>query len=47
MVWDFGDGMTETAFKTRHVYSKPGSYEIKIKIQDACGERLLKRKVSI
>jgi len=47
VVWDFGDGMTETAFKTRHVYSKPGSYEIKIKIQDACGERLLKRKVSI
>jgi hypothetical protein len=47
VTWDFGDGMTETAFKTRHVYGKPGNYEIKIKVQDSCGERLLKRKVSI
>ena len=47
VVWDFGDGMTESAFKTRHVYGKPGNYEIKIKVQDSCGERLLKRKVSI
>lgn len=45
--WDFGDGMTESAFKTRHVYGKPGDYEIKIKVQDSCGERLLKRKVTI
>jgi hypothetical protein len=47
VTWDFGDGMTETAFKTRHVYGKPGNYEIKIKVQDSCGERLLKRKVTI
>jgi hypothetical protein len=47
VTWDFGDGMTESALKTRHVYGKPGTYEIKIKVQDACGERLMKRKVSI
>lgn len=47
VVWDFGDGMTESAFKTRHVYGKPGNYEIKIKVQDSCGERLLKRKITI
>jgi hypothetical protein len=47
VVWDFGDGMTETAFKTRHVYGKPGNYEIKVKVQDACGERLLKRKINV
>lgn len=47
VVWDFGDGMTENAFKTRHVYGKPGNYEIKIKVQDSCGERLLKRKITI
>jgi len=47
VVWDFGDGMTESAFKTRHVYGKPGNYEIKIKVQDACGERLLKRKITV
>lgn len=47
VTWDFGDGLTETSFKTRHVYGKPGTYEIKIKIQDACGERLLKRKVTV
>lgn len=47
VTWDFGDGMTETALKTRHVYGKPGTYEVKIKVQDSCGERLMKRKVSI
>ena len=47
VIWDFGDGMTEKSFKTRHVYGKPGDYEIKIKVQDACGERLLKRKITI
>lgn len=47
VTFDFGDGMSETSFKTRHVYGKPGTYEIKIKVQDACGERLLKRKVTI
>ena len=24
-----------------------GAYEIKIKVQDACGERLLKRKITV
>jgi len=47
VTWDFGDGMSETSFKTRHVYGKPGTYEIKIKVQDACGERLLRRKVTV
>ena len=47
VTWDFGDGMTEKSFKTRHVYGKPGVYEIKIKVQDACGERLLKRKITV
>ena len=45
--WDFGDGMSEKSFKTRHVYGKTGIYEIKIKVQDACGERLLKRKITV
>ena len=39
VTWDFGDGMSEKSFKTRHVY--------KIKVQDSCGERILKRKISI
>lgn len=47
VIWEFGDGMTETAFRTRHVYSKPGTYEIKIRVQDACGDRILKRKVTV
>lgn len=47
VTWDFGDGMSETTTKTRHVYGKPGNYEIKVKIQDACGERLIKRKITI
>jgi hypothetical protein len=47
VIWEFGDGMTETAFRTRHVYGKPGTYEIKIRVQDACGDRILKRKVTV
>jgi hypothetical protein len=47
VTWDFGDGMVETAFKTRHVYSKPKTYEIKIRVVDACGVRLFKRKITV
>ena len=47
VVWEFGDGFTAPTPKARHIYAKPGIYEIKVKIQDACGQRILKRKVTV
>ncbi|MFM6935035.1 MAG: DUF4886 domain-containing protein [Flavobacteriales bacterium] len=43
--WNFGDGKTSNLFDTEHVYVKPGTYTITVTIQDACGERVLKKKV--
>ena len=43
--WNFGDGKTSNLFQTQHFYAKPGVYTITITIQDACGERILKKKV--
>lgn len=45
--WEFGDGFTAPTQKARHIYAKPGNYEIKVKIQDACGQRIVKRKVTV
>jgi hypothetical protein len=45
IVWNFGDGKTSNLFQTQHFYTKPGTYTITITIQDACGERVLKKKV--
>jgi hypothetical protein len=45
IVWNFGDGKTSNLFQTQHYYTKPGTYTITITIQDACGERVLKKKV--
>jgi len=47
VIWEFGDGFTAPTPKARHIYAKPGIYEIKVKIQDACGQRILKRKVTV
>ena len=47
VIWEFGDGFTAPTPKARHIYAKPGFYEIKVKIQDACGQRILKRKVTV
>ncbi|MFZ9612796.1 MAG: DUF4886 domain-containing protein [Crocinitomicaceae bacterium] len=44
IVWNFGDGKTANSFDTQHYYSKSGTYIITVTIQDACGERVLKKK---
>ncbi|MGW8123055.1 Ig-like domain-containing protein, partial [Roseivirga echinicomitans] len=35
--WDFGDGSTSTAQNPSHVYDKPGTYTVKLKITDSGG----------
>ncbi|MFM6946189.1 MAG: DUF4886 domain-containing protein [Flavobacteriales bacterium] len=47
VVWEFGDGYSAPTTKAKHIYAKPGVYEVKIKVQDACGQRILKRKVKV
>jgi len=47
VVWEFGDGFTAPTPKARHIYAKPGVYDIKVKIQDVCGQRIFKRKVTV
>ena len=46
IVWNFGDGKTSNLFQTQHYYIKPGTYTIVVTIQDCCGERVIKKKVS-
>jgi hypothetical protein len=45
--WDFGDGKSSTSADCRHQYVKSGSYEITLTVTDACGKRVIKRRVSV
>jgi hypothetical protein len=47
VVWEFGDGYTAPTPKARHIYAKPGVYSIKVKVQDSCGQRIIKRSVKV
>jgi PKD repeat protein len=47
VVWEFGDGYTAPTQKARHIYAKPGVYSIKVKVQDSCGQRIIKRSVKV
>jgi PKD repeat protein len=47
VVWEFGDGYTAPTSKARHIYAKPGVYSIKVKVQDSCGQRIIKRSVKV
>ena len=42
--WDFGDGNTSTITSPTHVYSTPGNYTVKLRIQDTygCADSLIK-----
>jgi|GEM_PF-2678405 len=35
--WDFGDGTTATGANPTHVYSKPGTYDVKLTVSDGRG----------
>lgn len=44
--WDFGDGKSSELSKVTHTYKKPGVYWVTLYVEDACGIRKIKRKVS-
>lgn len=46
VVWDFGDGSSETNFSASHTYKKKGSYTVKATIFKACGKQEIKRLVT-
>ena len=33
-VWDFGDGTTGTGVAPKHIYRKPGTYTVRLKVED-------------
>lgn len=44
--WEFGDGKDAKEANTTHSYKKPGTYYITLRVQDECGERVYRRKVT-
>jgi len=46
VVWEFGDGSTETNFSASHKYKKKGTYTVKATIYKACGKHEIKRSVT-
>jgi len=46
VVWDFGDGSSETNFSVTHTYKSKGSYTVKATIFKPCGKQKIKRKVT-
>lgn len=46
VVWDFGDGTSETSFSVSHQYKKKGSYTVKATIYKLCGKQEIKRSVT-
>ena len=46
VVWEFGDGNTETAFTVRHNYKKKGTYTIKAMVYLPCGKQEIKRVIT-
>lgn len=44
--WDFGDGKVSDMTKVSHQYKKPGVYWVTLYVDDSCGTRKIKRKVS-
>ena len=35
--WDFGDGMTASGDRTTHVYTQPGTYDVRLDVSDGDG----------
>jgi len=46
VVWDFGDGSSETNFSVTHTYKSKGSYTVKATIFKPCGKQEIKRQVT-
>ncbi len=45
--WNFGDGKTSTSKNPRHTYSKPGLYDVTLKIKGKRGEHVTVKRDSV
>lgn len=43
--WDLGDGNTSTDPVLKHIYKKPGKYNIELEVTDSCGIRTYKKQI--
>ncbi len=41
--WDFGDGTKDTVANPKHSYSKPGSYNVTLKVEGFCMDSLVRK----
>jgi chitodextrinase len=50
-LWDFGDGSAAAGARVFHVYAKPGSYKVELKVKDGsgvpCGEAVQQVTVDV
>ncbi|GIV24901.1 MAG: hypothetical protein KatS3mg026_0593 [Bacteroidia bacterium] len=47
VVWDFGDGTTQSGLQGTHTYRQPGIYTVRLRATNSCGEDLLAREVQV
>lgn len=45
--WDFGDGSSAEGLSTSHVYSKPGLYNVSIKVKDKASGKEFEEKTTV
>ena len=45
VTWYFGDSTSSNKKVVSHYYRKPGSYVVKLVVNDSCGERIVYRKI--
>jgi hypothetical protein len=43
--WSFGDGSRSSALKGTHVFKNPGTYIVRIQVQEDCGMKIHERRV--
>jgi hypothetical protein len=43
--WSFGDGKESTALKGTHVFKDPGTYIVRIEVEEECGVKVQERKI--
>jgi PKD repeat protein len=45
--WSFGDAQTSTVANPTHTYSNPGTYTVKVKVNNGCGQDSSKQQLTI
>jgi len=46
-LWTFHDGMTSTSKNASKIYTSPGTYTVKLKVKNGCGEHEIKQIITV